>query len=412
MSTALPCYALSVLPLAFTFLDGAFRYDCPTCGQACCRGKGIAIDASRELVPLVARAPALAPLVTPLSGGYVRLPDATDGCWFLRDDGMCRYEEKHGREAKFLTCRLFPFNRIFRVGNLRIVDFNSVVCPLQDAYGTGNGVTYRELTAEIQSGGDSPLVNTLAELPEGARELRWHALEQGLLEASAVHLEAPDYIAYAEFQSARTQRHLGEVRPSDDAGLFALVEMWQRLYGIQAKDETWQKLSAQTARAMTLLTPSLRFNALFKRGAGPYRQQVAMLPQKLLASWFLSTLAAFAVSPAPAALSLRSITEFHQAQAPLRDLLARFGEPAALDRPLAAPDMPDAVAAAVRAMSLSLSETLLSPRVKKGAPASRLRGPILGSAILQAATDHGLSAPLRALLPSLLLRADTSLRFA
>ena len=103
-------------PLFFTFLDGAFRYDCPSCGQACCRGKGIAIDATRELVPLSRRVPALVPLLMPLSGGYVRLPDATDGCWFLRSDGMCSYEQAHGREAKFLTCRLFPFNRVFRAG--------------------------------------------------------------------------------------------------------------------------------------------------------------------------------------------------------------------------------------------------------------------------------------------------------
>ena len=90
-----------MVPLFFTFLDGAFRYDCATCGQACCRGKGIAIDASRELVPLLRRAPGLLPFVEPLAGGYVRLPDVTDGCWFLRGDGMCAYEQDHGRAAKF-----------------------------------------------------------------------------------------------------------------------------------------------------------------------------------------------------------------------------------------------------------------------------------------------------------------------
>ena len=71
----------------FTFLDGAFRYDCAACGQQCCRGKGIAIDAARELRPLLSRAPAVAPFLEQLPGGYVRLPDVTDGCWFLADDG-------------------------------------------------------------------------------------------------------------------------------------------------------------------------------------------------------------------------------------------------------------------------------------------------------------------------------------
>lgn len=397
-----------MLPLFFTFLDGAFRYDCPSCGQACCRGKGIAIDASRELVPLLRRAPAISPMMTPLAGGYVRLPDATDGCWFLRDDGRCSYEETHGRAEKFLTCRLFPFNRIFRAGSVRVVDFNSVVCPLRDAYGTGTGVTYRELAAEIQSGGDSPLVTSVAELPEGARELRWHTLEQGLLESSAAHLEAPDYVAFAEFQSARTQRHLGETRAANDGGLWSLVDIWKRLYGIDSHDPAWQTIATQTARAMTLLTPSLRFNAMFKRGAGSYRQQLPLLPHKLLAGWFLATLGGLAMAP-QAPLSLRAITELYQAQAPLRDLLARLGEAATLERPLAASDMPEPLSQALRELTLDLSETLLSsvsPNKKSVA-----RGPSLGERLLQAANDHGLPPPLRALLPALLLRAEADLRF-
>lgn len=396
-------------PLFFTFLDGAFRYDCPSCGQACCRGKGIAIDAGQELVQLIRRVPQLAPMVLPVGGGYVRLPDATDGCWFLRGDGMCSYEQEHGRAAKFSTCRLFPFNRVFRAGAVRVVDYNSVVCPLKDAYGTGTGVTYSELQAELQAAGESPLVSSTAELPEGARELRWHALEQGILEASAAHVEAPDYVAFAEFQLARSQRHLGEVRlASEEPGLFELVELWAKLYGISTKSAEWHALAAPTARALTLLTPSLRFNALFKRGAGTYKQQLPGLPHKLLATWFLGTLAALAASASASTssgtqgspvLSLRAMTELHQAHAALRDLLARAGEPAVLDRPLSATDMPEEVAGAVRTLSRNLS----------GRDAKRQT---LGKWLIDAALEHDLSPPRRALLPALLLRAGDGLRLA
>lgn len=389
-------------PLFFTFLDGAFRYDCAACGQACCRGKGIAIDAGQELVQLMKRVPQLAPMVLPMAGGYVRLPDATDGCWFLRGDGMCGYEQTHGRAAKFSTCRLFPFNRVFRAGAVRVVDFNSVVCPLQDAYGTGTGVTHSELQAELQAAGDSPLVSSAAELPEGARELRWHALEQGILEASAAHLEAPDYVAFAEFQSARSQRHLGEVRlASEEGGLFELVDLWARLYGVSTRSAEWHALAAPTARALTLLTPSLRFNALFKRGAGTYKQQLPGLPHKLLATWFLGTLGALAASAtatqASPVLSLRALTELHQAHAALRDLLARAGEPAVLERPFSATDMPEEVAAAVRTLSRNLT----------GREAKRQT---LGKWLLDAALEHDLTPARRALLPALLLRAGEGLR--
>jgi hypothetical protein len=396
-------------PWYFTFLDGAFRYDCAACGQACCRGKGIAIDAGRELVPLVSRVPRLAPLVMPLSGGYVRLPDATDGCWFLRPDGMCAYEQNHGRESKFLTCRLFPFNRVFRSGAMRVVDFNSVVCPLQDAYGTGTGVSYRELEAEIKTGGDSSLVNSPVELPEGARELRWHALEQGILEASAAHLEAPDYITYAEFQSARSQRHLGEVLSSEqESGLFALVDGWVALYGIKTQEDAWRTLAQKTARHLSLLTPSLRFNTLFKRGVGAYRPQLLGLPKKLLATWFLATIGALAMAEGQAfaeaqarhVLSLRALTELYQAHAPVRDLLSRLDEPARLERPIAADDMPAELAAAVRLLSRNLLDSSAKASQKP-----------LAALLLHAANAHGLSHSHRALLPGLLLRAGNSLHF-
>ncbi len=394
--------------LYFTFLDGAFSYDCPSCGQACCRGKGVAIDAGRELVPLLRRAPQVASLLSPLTGGYVRLPDLTDGCWFLQRDGLCAYEGAHGRDAKFATCRLFPFNRVFRAGAVRVVDFNSVVCPLRDALGSGQGVSHRELSDELAAVGDGPLTGSPAPLPDGARELRWHALEQGLVEASQAVLSAPSYLPYAIEQLSRTQHHLGlrasEGELASEQKLTALLSSWGEIYGWPAASET---VRVQTTRRMALLTPSLRFNALFRRGGPAYREAVLRLPRQLMAGWFLAAHAASAfVRPegrgdgalGDSALSLRGVTELYQAQAGLRDLLAQLDQPARLTAPLVTSDLPAELSQAASKLDRALQ------RPAAGGAATALATTLAGLA-------RDLPPDQRALLPAVLLRAGEALRF-
>ncbi|MFO0577763.1 MAG: hypothetical protein U1A78_27465 [Polyangia bacterium] len=380
-----------MLPLFFTFLDGAFRYDCAACGQACCRGKGVALEADRELVPLLRRAPALAPFLEPLPGGYVRLPDVTDGCWFLRGDGMCAYEIEHGRAAKFTTCRLFPFNRVFRAGPVRVVDVNSVVCPVQDALGTGQGVSHDELARDLAELGDGPLTSNTAEPPEGAQALRWHVLEERVLAESARFLDGglADYLGFAAWQDDTARRHVGERAGGEaesEASLRALVATWTELYG--APDPAQQ---AAAARAVALLTPSLRFNALFRRGGDGYRVAAVRTVRQLLATWFLSAAAARVTGRVP---SLRGLTELHQAQAGARALLARLGEPATLKTRLVAPDVPEPLQAALRALSDRLG------------PRSGVRPP-LGAHLLAVAAP--LPVEQRPLLVPLLLRAGPQL---
>lgn len=375
----------------FTFLDGAFRYDCATCGQACCRGKGVALDARRELVPLLTRAPKLAPFLEPLPGGYVRLPDATDGCWFLRSDGFCGYEQEHGRAAKFTTCRLFPYNRVFRAGAVRVVDVNSVVCPIEDAHGTGRGVTHEELRRELEELGDGPLTGNSAELPPGARELRWHALEEAILAQSAQHLGDADYVTFAAWQEAQARRHLGSRDGENpEPALRALLSTWRALYGVEP-DEAQAAAERAASRALVLLTPSLRFNALFRRGAGPYKAAVQPLPRQLLATWFLMAQAARVTGRAQ---GLRAVTELHQAQAALRGLLARLDERASLQGALAAPDVPH-LAEPLAALSRTLAR------------AGAQRTP-LGEQLLRA--GGSLPPASRALLVPVLLRAGDALR--
>src|SRR4030095_7526907 len=83
----------------FTFPDGALRYDCASCRQRCCRGKGFAFTGD-ELVPLLRRAPSLAAHLELRAGGAFGAVDLTERCWFLQDDGWCRLEVEHGRAAK------------------------------------------------------------------------------------------------------------------------------------------------------------------------------------------------------------------------------------------------------------------------------------------------------------------------
>lgn len=390
--------------LYFTFLDGAFRYDCAACRQACCRGKGVAIDARRDLVPLLGRAPAVAPLLTPLAGGYVRLPDVSDGCWFLRDDGMCRYEQSYGRDAKFTTCRLFPFNRVFRVAALRVVDFNSVVCPLQDAHGSGQGVTHAELVSELAAVGEGPLTTSPALPPEGARELRWQVLEQALCAASESALNVSSYAPFAIDQWAQTARHLGLRGDNRDAiggAVSALLSDWQALLG----ELPSEPIGAVTTRRMALLSPSLRFNVLFRKGGAPYRQAAALLPRQLLSAWFLACHAAAAhtlrddavpggLSAQP--LSLRALTELFQAQSGLRDLLAQLDRPATLAGPIATADLPAELTAVV---------TVLNRRLLDSKAASTPLGQLLRPLAAE------LPSAQRALLPAVLLRAGDALRF-
>ncbi|HNI59264.1 MAG TPA: YkgJ family cysteine cluster protein [Pseudomonadota bacterium] len=371
----------------FAFLDGAFRYDCARCGQACCRGKGVALAANRELVPLLRRVPQVAPLLTPLPGGYVKLPDVTDGCWFLGDDGMCSYERSHGRDAKFTTCRLFPFNRVFRVGSAQVVDVNSVVCPIEDALTTGHGVTHAELSAELSALGSSPLTESSVNLPPGARELRWLALETTLRDESAQFLGDSDYLAFARHMQATTAKHLG-LRGEIPDTIGRLGTYFTEIYGALASPH-----GPAIARGLTLLSPSLRFNALFRKNADDYRRLIKAQPGQLLAT-FVQSLWAAATWNRP--LSLRAQTELHQAQTDLRTLLARLHEPAQLHAALAVPDLPPELQDAAK----RLHDRLSRPTAAKQP---------VGDILVDIARE--LPSEKRALVPTLLLRAGESLRF-
>lgn len=374
----------------FAFLDGAFRYDCGTCGQACCRGKGVAISAQQELVPLLSRVPRITSLLCPLPGGHVRLPDVTDGCWFLAGDGFCDYERSHGASAKFATCRMFPFNRVFRVGASQIVDVNSVVCPVEDAFQSGLGVSHTELLAELARFAKNPLLESPVPLSEQAQKLRWLTLETQLRDDSAGFLAAPRFLDYARHMQQHTALHLGLRRSTDEAArhIADLLRYLETLYGKVNPVHT-----EATSRALLLLSPSLRFNALFRKNTVGYSQVVQSLPAQLLATFALAAQAA-TVWDRP--LTLRGLTELHQAQTDLRLLLAKLREVAVLREPVSAPDLPSSLQQAAHALSQRLA-----PHKQTAKP--------LGDVLVEVAEP--LCPTDRALLPTLLLRAQASLHF-
>jgi Fe-S-cluster containining protein len=274
----------------FTFPDGGLKYDCPTCGQHCCRGKGFAFAPS-ELVPLLTKAPELSPHLFLRAGGTLGAVDLTDGCWFLAGDGNCSLEVKHGRSIKPSTCRLFPFNRVFLVGDIRVVDMNSVLCPLQPA--SGDGVRWDELTREIDELAGNPLIDVEATKPLDLPE-DWLAQERA----------QPDPLSQEN----------------------ELAREWARVLGFEQPEEFEGRISP----LLKLLAPSLRFNTLFrKEGGGPYSFLMGMLPRRLRALGFLAALAARAGGKP----SLRSMTELWTQQAPTLDVLVSWNEPVHMLRP-------------------------------------------------------------------------------
>ncbi len=149
-----------MLDIYFTWPDRRLRYECRGCG-ACCKGLGIGLDAAAgQLVQLVAKRPELAAFVR-RRGDAITAFNPRDRCWFLEDDGLCRIETEDGRAAKPASCRLFPFNRVFHVGTTMVVDYNSVICPLQHVGDGGvGGVGHDDIAAEIATIQDPAITGT------------------------------------------------------------------------------------------------------------------------------------------------------------------------------------------------------------------------------------------------------------
>ena len=275
----------------FTWPDRRFRYECRGCG-ACCKGLGIGIDVvAGQLVQLVAKRPELAAFVRQ-RGHAITAFNPRDRCWFLADDGLCRVEVEDGRAAKPASCRLFPFNRVFRAGAYTIVDYNSVICPLQlvDA----GGISHDEILAEIATIQDPAIIGT--PLP-------------------------PDDALFDVELALASKLFAGDDAVAGDAVVeeaFAALVL-----------APWRLPAAATLANALVLTPSLRFNELY----GPRQYAPRERMQPVLARMWLAWLgfAALGEQLAQRSLGLQELTTLWSEQAPLMHVIARWDRVPRLD---------------------------------------------------------------------------------
>jgi len=296
----------------FTWPDRRFRYDCRGCG-ACCKGHGIGLDvAGGQLVQLIARRPEIVPFLR-RRGEAITAFNPRDRCWFLDDGGLCRIEVEDGRAAKPASCRLFPFNRVFRLGGYTVVDYNSVICPLGIAE---DGVAHADVLAEIEAIADPSIVGT--PLPARDAEAEGRAF-----------VEAERAIAGAAFGSAAADADVAEVWAAQaDAGALE-AERAAADAALRAIAGAGWKLPSRGTRAAALwLTPSMRFNELY--GPRQYAPRSAMPP--VLARMWLAWLGFAAIGEALAGrpLGLQELTTLWSEQAPLMHVIARWTEAPAL----------------------------------------------------------------------------------
>ena len=282
----------------FTWPDRRFKYECRGCG-ACCKGHGIGIDVTAgQLVQLVTKRPELAAFIR-RRGDAITAFNPRDRCWFLADDGLCRVEIEDGREAKPASCRLFPFNRVFRIGATLVVDYNSVICPLAVAVDDG-GVTHAEVIAEIRSIQDPAIVGTQLP-PDETLITRERAIAEVMFTPSL------------ELDTAWSAQDAAPLA----SGLDIVTPAFEVLLGMP-----WRAPDPATLANAFTLTPSMRFNELF--GPRQYAARDKMNP--LLSRMWLAWLgfAAFGETLAQRTLGLQELTTLWAEQAPLMHAIARW----------------------------------------------------------------------------------------
>jgi Fe-S-cluster containining protein len=289
----------------FTWPDRRFRYECRGCG-ACCKGHGIGLDVTGgQLVQLLARRPAIAAFLR-RRGEAVTAFNPRDRCWFYADDGLCRIEVEDGRAAKPASCRLFPFNRVFRIGAYTIIDYNSVICPLTVG---DNGVSHAEVADEIAQVADPALVGT--PLPARDPEAEGRAFVDTERAIAAAMFSAPGDLP-AAWAAQADAAALDRERAVATTAFTAIL------------GTAWQLPSEPTLTAASWLTPSMRFNELY--GPRQYAPRAAMAP--VLARMWLAWLgfAALGEQLAGRALGLQELTTLWSEQAPLMYAVARWTE--------------------------------------------------------------------------------------
>ncbi|MEO8703325.1 MAG: hypothetical protein ABI867_24980, partial [Kofleriaceae bacterium] len=204
--------------------------------------------------------------------------------------------------------------RVFRIGSYTVVDFNSVICPLQAI--AGAGIAHADVLAEIEGIADAAVVGT--QLPARDPEAEGRALietEGAIAAAAFAAAGSPDALALAwgaQADAAALEHECGNQR----AAFTAILEL------------PWEAPSAATLANALWLTPSLRFNELY--GPRQYAPRSAMAP--LLARMWLAWLGFAAIGErlARRTLDLQELTTLWSEQVPLMHVVARWTDLPAL----------------------------------------------------------------------------------
>lgn len=373
----------------WTFPDATFSYECRGC-SACCKGLGIGMDeAAGEVEAMLGRYPEVLAFVRQRGGAWTAA-NPRGGCWFLDPEGLCRVEREHGRAQKPAACRLFPFNRIFRLGSWAVVDFNSVICPLrapppqapEGELGLSGRVRHADLLAELATVADLAMVGSPlpAQDPEGEGQ-RLVQRERAIAQACFAPGASWEDALRAQFSDpTRAQPHLEVVQ--------------QALH--QTLGVSWRAPGGEQLRRALLLTPSLRFNELYGPRGWLERDTLALrtLP-RLWLLWLHWLADSEQLQGTP--LSLQQATGLWGDQMPLAYALARWDEPLALPAgPISLPAQ-----GPVRELTLRCAERLHG-NLRAGRPA----GPLLASTLASAPAHHRVAA-LRHLCPLLAQRGDS-----
>ena len=277
----------------FTWPDRRFRYECRGCGN-CCKGHGIGLDvAAGQLVQLVKKRPELAAFARK-RGDATTIFNPRNRCWFFEDDGLCRIEVEDGRAAKPASCRLFPFNRIYRSGEQTVVDYNSVLCPLEVV--ADGGITHAEVLAEIGTTKDPGLAGTVAAEPD-------------LIDGERAITDA--IFAAPSLETAWNAQAGG------DRG--AIEQAFEALTG-----ESWRAPGAATLETALLFTPSARFNELFGPRQYAPRDQMSLHLARMWLAWL--GFAALGEKLAQRPLAMPELTTLWGEQAPAMYAIARWSD--------------------------------------------------------------------------------------
>lgn len=288
----------------FTWPDGNLSYECRGCG-ACCKGLGIGLDAaSGQVDELTGHYPDLIPFLRKRGDTWTAFNPRGE-CWFIDPEGLCRIEVDHGRDTKPASCRLFPFNRIFRIGSWTIVDYNSVICPLH-VVDEGAGITHDDVVADIAAVEDAAVVGTKLPAHNPGGEGRRFVMRERAV-ASACF--AGDATA-ASVWKAQTEESLDGGRAVVGSAVDAIVGGPLREPG------------GETLRNALVLTPSMRFNELYGPRQYDARDHVVEVLARVHVAWL--HFVAVGAELAARDLGLQEATTIWSEQMPLAYLMAHW----------------------------------------------------------------------------------------